>query len=31
MDYFYDEGWFYGYELVDEIELHLDNSIYLRQ
>ena len=31
MDYYYDEGWFYGCELVDEIELHLDNSIYLRQ
>ena len=31
MDYFYDEGWFYGCELVDEIELHLEDSIYLRQ
>ena len=31
MDYFYDEGWFYGCELVDELEMHLENSIYLRQ
>ena len=31
MDYYYDEGCFYGFILVDEIELHLDNSIYLRQ
>lgn len=31
MDYFYNKGCFYGFILVDEIELHLGSSIYLRQ